>query len=64
MKKHSWKTTSAGLTLIIGGIVSLWFKRHELTETIVLASAAAIVSGLGQVFARDNDVTSEQAGAK
>ena len=64
MKKHSWKTTSTGITAIAGALVMLWFKRHELTEGVVMSAITAIVTGLGLVGARDNNVTSEEAGAK
>ncbi len=60
----SWKTTSAGILTIIGALVSLWFERHFLTPEIVMAAATAVLTGIGLILARDNDKTSEDAGAK
>jgi hypothetical protein len=60
----SWKTTSAGLMAIVGGIVGLWFKRHALDEATVMGGLTAIVTGLGLLVARDNDKTSEDVKAK
>ena len=61
----SWKTSSAGILAIIGGAVRLYFaiKSGQFTEEAVTTSATAILTGLGLLFARDNDVTSEQANA-
>jgi predicted membrane-bound spermidine synthase len=60
----SWKTTSTGILAIAGAIVTLWFKRHELNEAVIMAAITAIVSGVGLISARDNGVSSEDAGAK
>ncbi len=61
----SWKTTSAGILAIVGGIVRFYFaiKSGNITEEAVMTTATAIVSGIGLLFARDNNVTSEEAGA-
>ena len=64
MKKRSWKTTSTGLTLIGGALITAWFKRHEITEALAITLFAAIVSGIGQLCARDDDKSSEDVGAK
>lgn len=62
----SWKTTSAGLLAIVGGAVRLYFaiKSGNITEEALMTSATAIVSGIGLLCARDNNVTSEQVGIK
>jgi hypothetical protein len=60
----SWKTTSAGILAIAGAFVTLWFKRHELSEAVIMGAVTAIVSGIGLITARDNNVSSEDAGAK
>lgn len=61
----SWKTTSAGIMLIIGGLVRLAFaiKAGTLTEESVMSVATGIVGGIGLMVARDNDKTSEQVRA-
>lgn len=59
MKKRSWKTTSTGITSIAASLVMLWFKRHELTEAVIMAAITGIITGIGLVSARDSDVTSE-----
>lgn len=64
MKKLSWKTTSAGVASIIGGLWMLWTNRHQMTESTLTGAVIAILSGLGFVSARDNDKTSEDVNAK
>lgn len=61
----SWKTTSAGILAIVGGLAGLYFsfKTGNLNETTITTSAGAILTGVGLIFARDNNVTSEQVGA-
>lgn len=61
----SWKTTSAGLLAILGGLVRAAFalKAGNLTEEAVMTAFTAIVTGLGLLVARDNDKSSEQVGA-
>ena len=58
----SWKTTSAGLLTILGGLTRLVFacKAGNITEESVMTTLTAIVGGLGLVFARDNDRSTEQ----
>lgn len=59
MKNKSWKTTATGITAIASSVVMLWFKRHELTEAVVMAAVTGIITGIGLISARDSDVTSE-----
>lgn len=61
----SWKTTSAGILAIVGGIVRFYFavKAGQFTEEAITTSLTAILSGVGLLFARDNNVTSEEANA-
>ena len=58
--KSSWKTTLGGVLMALSPVLAntLPSNWHWLTEA--LAAAGAIVLG---GFARDNNVTSEQAGA-
>ena len=61
----SWKTTSAGIVLIVGGAIRLYFaiKSGALTEEAITTSLTGILTGIGLMFARDNDKTSEQVNA-
>lgn len=58
---HSWKTTSIGLTSIIGGIVRIAFmvKAGQVTEEGIMTTITTILTGVGFLLARDNDKTSE-----
>lgn len=51
----NWKTTSAGLTAIIGGTVHLVFaaRSHSLTENDVTITLISIVGGIGLIAAGD-----------
>ena len=64
--KKSWKTTAAGIAAIVIAVASLvqaQFDGDPSTVPNYEIAIAAIMSGLVGLFARDNDVTSEQAGA-
>jgi hypothetical protein len=58
----SWKTTLCGVVAIIGGTLVQFFPEYPLAAKIGGALAAA-ATGIGLLFARDNNVTSEQVGA-
>ena len=63
----SWKTTTAGIAAIVvalGTAVGALFDADPLTLPDWGAVAAAVMAGVGLLAARDNGVTSEQAGAK
>ena len=63
----SWRTTTAGIAAIvvaIGTAVGALFDADPLTLPDWGAVAAAVMAGLGLLAARDNKVSSEQAGAK
>lgn len=55
----NWKTTSAGILLIIGGIVRLIFafKAGNFSEESVMTSATTVTTGVGLLFAKDFNVT-------
>lgn len=60
MKKTSWKTNLAGIVAIVSACLSHFFPEYsEVWKTLIGAA-----TGLGLLSARDNGVTSEQAGAK
>jgi hypothetical protein len=59
----SWKTTLAGIAAVLASLaVSLKAVVAGDYATAVTA-AAGISAGIGLIFARDNNVTSEKAGA-
>jgi len=63
----SWKTTTAGVGAILvalGSAMTAMFDADPLTVPDWGAVVAAIIAGIGLISARDNNVTSEQAGAK
>ena len=54
----NWKTTSAGITMIVGGLVHLIFsiKSHTITEADCTTTLLAIVTGAGFIAAGDANV--------
>ena len=65
LQNGSWKTTSAGLLTIAGGIVRFIFacKSGNITEESVMTTLTAIAGGIGLLYARDNDKSTEQVQA-
>lgn len=66
MKNASWKTTTAGIAAIVAALataVGALFDADPTTLPDWGAVAAAVLAGIGLIAARDNNVTSEQAGA-
>lgn len=63
----SWRTTVAGvgaMLVAIGGALSATFDNDPATTADWTAVIAACIAGFGLLFARDNKVSSEKAGAK
>lgn len=63
----SWKTTLTGIAAIltaVGAALTAIFDNNPNTTIDVAVTASAIMAGIGLIFARDNNVTSEDAGAK
>ena len=63
----SWKTTTAGIAAIVAALataVGALFDADPMTMPDWGAVGAAVMAGIGLIAARDNGVTSEQAGAK
>lgn len=63
----SWRTTTAGIAAIVvalGTAVGALFDADPLTLPDWGSVAAAVMAGIGLLAARDNKVSSEQAGAK
>lgn len=58
--KFSWKTSAAGFIAIAGTAIS----QFKPEWAGLFSQIVAIATGIGLLSARDNNVTSEQAGAK
>lgn len=58
------RTTMAGIAAILTAAAAILSGLAEGGSVDWTAAIAAIISGVGLIFARDNNVTSEQAGAK
>jgi hypothetical protein len=58
---QNWKTTSAGLSMILGSVVHLGFaiKNHTADETTWTTTSIAIIGGLGLLFAGDANPTGQ-----
>jgi uncharacterized membrane protein len=67
MFKGSWKTSTAGIAAILAAIataVSYQFDASPETVADWTTVIGLIVAGVAGLAARDNKVSSEQAGAK
>jgi hypothetical protein len=64
MNMKNWKTTSAGISAIVGAITGgyISFKNHTLNEVTVPSYLTALLAGVGLVFARDATTTSVDMG--
>jgi hypothetical protein len=60
MNKTSWKTTTAGVLAIAAIVVQNWFPQYQG----ILNTVTGVAISLGLIAARDNNVTSEDVGAK
>lgn len=66
--KKSWKTTLAGVLAIVGAGISMiatpLLDGNPDTAALITEFLSIAAAGLVGLFARDNDVSSEEAGAK
>ena len=61
----SWKTTLSGIGVILSGAgAAIKFAVAGDYGTAIATLIPAVSAGIGLIAARDNNVTSEQAGAK
>jgi hypothetical protein len=63
----SWKTTGAGISAIliaVGSAISAITDNDPATTIDIGALSAALVAGLGLIFARDNDKSSRSLKVK
>lgn len=66
MKTASWRTTVTGILAILAAVATVMKAEMDgdpLTVPDWGAAVAATLAGIGLIAARDNGVTSEQAGA-
>lgn len=64
--KASWRTTAAGIGAILvalGSAATAAFDNDPATVADWGAVVAAMIAGIGLIFARDDKVSSEKAGA-
>ncbi len=53
---HNWKSTSAGITLIVGAIIHIIFlvlKKTPVTEADVMLAVGGILGGIGMIATAD-----------
>ncbi len=64
--KGSWKTTSIGLTMVIGVIVHFVYTclHGPIQEMDIMTLVGGVFGGIGFMVSRDNDKTSEDVGVK
>lgn len=70
MERFSWKTTAGGIGALLiglgmlGNVVKNFLAGEPVSMEQLAIALAAISAGFAGIFARDNNVTSEEAGAK
>lgn len=67
MIRSSWRTSSLGIITIISavcGVASLLLDGVPTTNPDWTTTIASVMAGIGLITARDNKVTSRQAGAE
>lgn len=51
----NWKTTSAGIVTILGGVLTIVYavKEGKVTAELITGAVSAILGGVGLIFASD-----------
>lgn len=62
----SWKTTLGGVAAILAGLglIAKMVSDGDYNAEKLMAAVAAVGAGFTGIFARDNNVSSEEAGVK
>lgn len=66
MFKASWRTAAAGIAAIltlVGNAIKSYIDNDPTTTVDLVQLVAGVSAGFGLLFARDEKVSSEQAGA-
>jgi len=53
----SWKTTSAGVLMILGAMATVYFHVGPLTQEVIMGAATAFLGGIGLIVSKDHNVT-------
>lgn len=53
----NWKTTSAGVLMILGAIAAYYFHEGPITQEVVMGCATGLMGGIGLIFSKDHNVT-------
>jgi hypothetical protein len=53
----NWKTTSAGILMMLGAIETVYFHVGPITQELVMGASTAFLGGIGLIVAKDNNVT-------
>ncbi len=67
LKNKNWKTSGAGIAAILvaaGAALTALTDGNDATAVDFPSLLAAIIAGIGLIFARDGDKSSEAVGAK
>lgn len=67
LSKLSWKTSALGISAILVGVGAFLKASNDNDPSTVAdmpALFAAVLAGIGLIFARDNNKSSEQVGAR
>ncbi len=67
LSKLSWKTSALGISAILVGVGAFLKAANDGDPSTVAdmpALFAAVLAGIGLIFARDNNKSSEQVGAR
>jgi hypothetical protein len=51
----NWKTTSAGISMIIGAATAVYFA-VEIDALVIAAAVTAILGGIGLLFSKDAEL--------